>query len=452
MTLTDDLVARGEIGGRTVRIVESGAVECHTYPVAPLRDGMVRVRTVTSVISPGTEMTYLGRGATNPYLRKRWDAALRLFVPGEPTQDYPVVFGYRAAGEVVESRAPDVPIGTRVFGRWRHTEFTVLAADDARAQRLPDDLTFDDGADLAQMLPICVNAVSFAEERHVDSPTVVFGCGPIGLILAQVARATGASRVYAVDLVASRLEIARSLGLQAIDANDDVALRVKRELGADAIPVAFECSGNARALNEAIRVVRRRGTVVAVGFYQGEAAGLFLGDEFHHNGIEVRSGQIGNLHPRWQIGALRAYGVELARAKRVTLGGLPRLHVSVDDASAAFDAIASRDALQVALTYCRRGNRWPTAGLYCPHQNRGEEDHAISSLCSGRRPRGSDRRGCLWRHWWWRWRQRRAQRRRLERAIRPAVHAVQHGHREGSRPEADPRPVHEGEGRVRRFR
>jgi hypothetical protein len=31
-------------------------------------------------------------------------------------------------------------------------------------------------------------------------------------------------------------------------------------------------------------VVRRRGTVVAVGFYQGDATGLRLGEEFHHNG------------------------------------------------------------------------------------------------------------------------------------------------------------------------
>jgi threonine dehydrogenase-like Zn-dependent dehydrogenase len=79
--------------------------------------------------------------------------------------------------------------------------------------------------------------------------------------------------------------------------------------------------GSARALNEAIRAVRRRGTVVAVGFYQGEAAGLFLGDEFHHNGVEVRSGQIGNLHPRWEIGALRAFGLDLARRRAVVLGG-----------------------------------------------------------------------------------------------------------------------------------
>ncbi len=352
MSLADELAQRGEIGGRTVRIVEGGTVDCHTYPLAPLADGLVRVRSVATAISPGTEMTYLGRGATNPYLRKRWEPELRLFVPGEPTQQYPIVFGYRAAGVVVESHDSGVPVGARVFGKWRHTEFTVLTEAEARAQILPADLSFDDGVDLAQMLPICVNAVSYGEERHVGAPTVVFGCGPVGLIVAQVARATGASRVYAVDRLASRLAIAASLGLEPLDAGEgDVSARLKRELGTEALAVAFECSGSSRALHEAIRVVRRRGTVVAVGFYQGEALGLFLGDEFHHNAVEIRSGQIGNLHPRWQIPSLRAFGLDLA-LRGLVLGGLPRQRVSVEQAEEGFAGLGRpSETLQVAFSY-----------------------------------------------------------------------------------------------------
>ena len=116
--------------------------------------------------------------------------------------------------------------------------------------------------------------------------------------------------------------------------------------------MAFECSGSTRALNEAIRVVLRRGTVVAVGFYQGEAAGLFLGDEFHHNGVEVRSGQIGNLHPRWDIERLRAFGINLARRRAITLGGLPRTQFPVESAADAFAALTRpAEVLQAALAY-----------------------------------------------------------------------------------------------------
>src|SRR5216117_2570930 len=261
VSLAAELAERGEIGGRTVRITENGAVECHVYPLGPLTPGMVRVRTELSVISPGTEMTYIGGAATNPYLHKTWDPELRIFAAGAPTQDYPIVFGYRAAGTVIASSDADLPPGTRVFGKWRHTEFTALSLADARAQLLPSELSFEDGADLAQMLPIAVNAVAYAEERHAGAPTVVFGCGPVGLILAQVARATGATTVYAVDRIAQRLAIAKSLGLVALDpAAEDVARKLKGQHGADGVPVAFECSGSARARDRRRRrLLSRRG-------------------------------------------------------------------------------------------------------------------------------------------------------------------------------------------------
>jgi len=348
----DDLVARGEIGGRTVRILESGEVDCHTYPVAPLVDGAVRVRSARTAISPGTEMTLVGRSATNPYLHRRWDPELRLFVDGTPSVTYPIVFGYRAAGVVVESRTDRVHEGTRVFGKWRHTEFITLPAEDAEEQLLPSELSFDDGVDLAQMLPIALNAVAFAEGRHARGPAVVFGCGPIGLLVAQVAKATGATTVYAVDRLAARLEIARSVGLEPLAGDGDVAAWLKRDLGAEAIPVAFECTGSPAALGDAVRIVRRCGTVVAVGFYQGDATGLRLGEEFHHNGVEIRSGQIGNLHPSFDAKTLRARSVELARSGEVILGGLPRYEVEVEQARAGFDALRRpAEVLQVVFRY-----------------------------------------------------------------------------------------------------
>ena len=348
----DDLVARGEIGGRTVRILENGAVDCHRYPVAPVADGSVRVRTSRTAISPGTELTFVGRDATNPYLHRRWDPALRLFVEGEPSVVYPIVFGYRAAGVVIESRRERVPLGARVFGKWRHTEFTTLASADAESQLVPDELSFDDALDLAQMLPIAINAVAFAEGRHADAVAVVFGCGPIGLLTGQVARATGAKTVFAVDRLAPRLEIARSVGLEPLSGDGDIAVRLKQACGADGIQVAFECTGSTAALQEATRVVRRRGMVVAVGFYQGEATGLRLGEEFHHNGVEIRSGQIGNLHPSLDARTLRARAIKLARSKRVVLGGLPRLELPVERAAEGFAALRNpAEVLQVAFVF-----------------------------------------------------------------------------------------------------
>ena len=353
-TQIDDLIARGEIGGRTVRILESGEVDCHEYPVAPLAPGHVRVRTTNSAISPGTEMTYIGAGATNPFLKKRWDPELRVFLAGSPSAEYPIVFGYRAAGKVVESAAPAVPVGTRIYGKWRHTELVALAADVAVEQRVPDGLSFDDAVDLGQMAPIAMNAVAYAGDELRGTPAVVFGAGPVGLIVAQLAAASGASAVHVVDRIESRLEIARSRGLETLLSAEgvDVARELKLRLGAEGVAVVFECAGSTRALQEAIRTVRRRGRVVAVGFYQGEAAGLFLGDEFHHNGVEIRSAQIGNIHPAWSMALLRARVIEMALAGRLALGSLPRVTFPVEKAAEAFAAIKKPDTvLQATLAY-----------------------------------------------------------------------------------------------------
>lgn len=348
------LVRDGQIGGRTVLIEKGGVVTCETYGVSDLPRGKVRIHTRLSAISPGTEMTFLGPDATNPYLHKRWDESMRLFVRGRATITYPFFFGYRAAGEVVESDDQAVPVGARLFGNWHHTEYVTMPVQRASTRRLPDELSWEDGIDIAQMGPICVNAVAYAEGAHEGAPAVVFGAGPIGLLTAQVARATGAGSVHVVDRLPYRLSVAAELGFETVDASqvDDVALELKRSLGADTIAVAFECTGAAAALNEAIRTVRRRGVVVALGFYQGGASALLLGEEFHHNGVQVHCGQIGNVHPAWDWDRLRGRVLQLARSGAVVLGGLPRLSLPVDRVEEGFGALQRpHEILQVQLEY-----------------------------------------------------------------------------------------------------
>jgi threonine dehydrogenase-like Zn-dependent dehydrogenase len=230
----------------------------------------------------------------------------------------------------------------------------VMPGAQAVAQTLPAELTWDDGVDIGQMGPICVNAVAFAEGEHRGSPVVVFGAGPVGLLTAQIARADGASSVLVVDRLASRLAIAEGLGLEPIEAapDVDVAVLLKTRFGAEGIPVVFEATGKAPALHEAIRVVRRRGLVVAVGFYQGDGVGLRLGDEFHHNGVRITCGQIGNIHPDWTWDLLRARTRDLAVGGQLVLGGLNRLTLPVDDVAEGFAALGRpAEVLQVVLEY-----------------------------------------------------------------------------------------------------
>jgi hypothetical protein len=91
---------------------------------------------------------------------------------------------------------------------------------------------------------------------------------------------------------------------------------------------------------------------VAVGFYQHDAVGLRLGEEFHHNGIRITCGQIGNIHPRQDWASLRAASIELGVTRRVVFGGLPRLTVPIERVADGMDALSRPDeVLQVAISY-----------------------------------------------------------------------------------------------------
>lgn len=327
-------------------------------PEPPLAVGQIRIRTLLSGISSGTELaTYRG---TNPYLAKRWDARLRLFQPDPAggSLTYPVTtWGYEEVGEVVEA-APgaDVPPGSLVYGSWGHRSHTVVDASWARERVLPP------GADpriglFSHIGAVALNGVLDTHPR-LGETVVVFGLGVVGLLVGQLLRLAGA-RVVGVDLLAARREMAERLGFHVVlDAAAAVASTVKAELtdgrGAD---VCVEASGSTRALHEAIRCAAVGGRVVTLGFYQGDAAGLLLGEEFHHNRLTVQCSQIGGVSPeiqqRWNRRRLVQTFMRLAMDGSVRCAELVSHVIPASQAAEAFRLIDEQphDVLQAVLDF-----------------------------------------------------------------------------------------------------
>ena len=135
--------------------------------------------------------------------------------------------------------------------------------------RLPESFTPELGA-LVEPTAVAVHAV----RRAVDVAglgVLVLGAGPIGNLVAQVARARGAATVAITDLSPYRLEIARQCGIpRCVLVSDDFTFP---EGGAD---LAFECVGSEITANQAIRCVRKGSTIVIVGVY-GELPKVDLG-------------------------------------------------------------------------------------------------------------------------------------------------------------------------------
>jgi threonine 3-dehydrogenase len=156
----------------------------------------------------------------------------------------------------------------RVFSRLDRGAFADYAVVPAALlRRVPDGVT-PQLASLFEPLGIAVRAATTGE---VAGKTVlVAGCGPIGLLTVAVARAFGAHRIIASDVVGNRLELARQLGA---DVAIDVARQPLREgLGAHEVDVAVDASGNAAAIVEALACVVTGGQLILTGMPDGEVA------------------------------------------------------------------------------------------------------------------------------------------------------------------------------------
>jgi S-(hydroxymethyl)mycothiol dehydrogenase len=108
-------------------------------------------------------------------------------------------------------------------------------------------------------------AVNTAPVRPGDSVAVI-GLGGIGLSALLGSKLAGADRLIAIDRIASKLGIARSLGAtDVIDAGVDDAVTAVRSLTDAGVDVAFEATGQATVVSQAVAMLARAGTAVAIG-------------------------------------------------------------------------------------------------------------------------------------------------------------------------------------------
>ena len=135
--------------------------------------------------------------------------------------------------------------------------------------RLPDALSFEQGA-LIEPLAVACHDVRLSELAPGEF-AVVQGGGPIGLLIALVARAAG-GRVLISELNPFRLKLARELGFEAVDPREtDLVACVNERTGGAGADVVFEVSGVAAAAEMMTKLPRTRGRIVVVAIYSQPA-------------------------------------------------------------------------------------------------------------------------------------------------------------------------------------
>jgi L-iditol 2-dehydrogenase len=138
--------------------------------------------------------------------------------------------------------------------------------------RLPDKLSFSDAA-MLEAVSVAIHAVRVAEVSGSETALII-GAGMIGLLILQAARTSGCSRIFVADVDTTRLELAHSLGADAVIEGSGASLtsRIDQLTSGRGVDVVFEAVGRPETVAGAIDCASKGGTVTLVGNISSEVS------------------------------------------------------------------------------------------------------------------------------------------------------------------------------------
>jgi len=242
-------------------------------------------------------------------------------------------------------------MGIRVFGmgfamgdlQGAQSEYVRVPEADLTLRKIPEDagLGDEDLLFVGDILTTGYDAVRKTEMRPGDVVAVV-GCGPVGLCTVMAARALGAGKVVAVDMVPERLKLAESLGAIAVNPNeqdaDDVVLELTEWRGADLV---VDAVGNEHALAACFPLVRMGGTISLPGMYVEDSAPLPIGDMWLKN-ITIQAG-VANIQGHMDE------VIELIRDGRIDPKAMISHRLPLSEAPKGYELFEAKEALKVVL-------------------------------------------------------------------------------------------------------
>lgn len=151
------------------------------------------------------------------------------------------------------------------------TASTFFVVDKEKVTPLPDNMSYQDGA-MIEPLAVAVHAVRRVGDVK-GKDIAVIGAGPIGNLVAQVARGLGAKTVMLTDVSDFRLTLAKKCGVDAVfnTRTKDFGEAMIDTFGPDKADVIYDCAGNDITMGQAIKYARKGSQIILVAVYAGMA-------------------------------------------------------------------------------------------------------------------------------------------------------------------------------------
>lgn len=199
------------------------------------------------------------------------------------------------------------------------------------AYDIPSNISFDAAA-LIEPMSVCIWA---AQKAQIESGTTVLiaGAGPIGVIMAQVARAFGASEVVVTDVVDRRLEFVRNFGAtQTINTS-------KNSIGDRKFDVFVDACGVPSAVYSGILATGPAGRVLLVGLGSDD---MTLPISHIQNNEIILTGVFRYVRT-WPI------GIEFLSSGKVDLDAIVTHHFSLDEVEKGLNATSDPESMKVMI-------------------------------------------------------------------------------------------------------
>jgi len=191
---------------------------------------------------------------------------------------------------------------------------------------LPDTLSDADGV-MLEPLGVAIHAVDLAHLR-MGMSVGIFGCGPIGLLIVQLAQLAGAAEVLVTEPLSHRLAVALKLG-------------AKKWKPGQRVDVAFEVAGQNEAVEDAITAVKPGGTFLLAGIPTDDLTS-FPASVARRKGLTLK------LVRRMKFTYPRA--IRLVETGQVDVRSLVSASFPLDQAQEAFIMAARREGLKILIT------------------------------------------------------------------------------------------------------
>jgi L-iditol 2-dehydrogenase len=137
---------------------------------------------------------------------------------------------------------------------------------------IPDELSLEQ-ATLAEPLAIALHSISLASIRAGEH-VAIFGAGPIGLLTIAALRASKAGRIWAIEPLEHRRELARGLGAEVAIEPEFASEEIFRDTGQRGVDCAIDCAAGEHTTEQAVQITRNAGRVALTGIHSSPFVSL----------------------------------------------------------------------------------------------------------------------------------------------------------------------------------